>query len=50
MGFFLLIYFRIAGMAQEIGKIQANNGDPIDFKQFPIGSRLYLYPYHVGIR
>ena len=36
-------------MTQELGKLQTVNGENIDFQKYPLGSRLYLYPYHVSI-
>ena len=35
-------------MTQEIGMITTVDGKDLDFSKFPIGSLLYLYPYHVS--
>ncbi|XP_053386323.1 D-threo-3-hydroxyaspartate dehydratase-like [Mercenaria mercenaria] len=32
-------------MTQEVGKMKARNGE-IDYSKYPLGSRLYLYPWH----
>ena len=36
---------KLAKMTQEIGFIEAEEGD-IDFAKFPVGSVLFLLPYH----
>ncbi|KAH3787470.1 D-threo-3-hydroxyaspartate dehydratase-like [Dreissena polymorpha] len=36
---------RVRGMTQEIGKFEGN-GVAIDYSKYPLGSRLYLYPFH----
>lgn len=36
------------GMTQEIGKLKAAKGE-IDYSKYPLGSRLYLYPWHVSV-
>lgn len=37
---------KLVGQTQELGKLQSNNGEKIDFDKFPLGSRLNLYPFH----
>ena len=38
-------------MSQELGTIQPaeDQGGSINFDKFPLGTRLYLYPWHVSI-
>ena len=35
-------------MTQELGKLKAASGE-IDYSKYPLGTRLYLYPWHVSI-
>jgi hypothetical protein len=35
-------------MTQELGKVEALDGK-LDYDKFPIGSILYIYPFHVSI-
>ena len=37
-------------MSQELGTIQPaeEHGGSINFDEFPLGTRLYLYPWHVS--
>ena len=35
-------------MTQELGTVRAVDGD-LDYSKYPIGSMLYLYPWHVSI-
>ncbi|CAD5116790.1 DgyrCDS5639 [Dimorphilus gyrociliatus] len=48
-GSYCLIYdeprLKVTKMTQEIGYVTATRGD-IDFKKYPIGSTLFLLPYH----
>ncbi|GFN82412.1 proline synthase co-transcribed bacterial protein [Plakobranchus ocellatus] len=37
---------RLIGMTQELGKIVAKEGD-LDCNQYPVGTILFLFPYHV---
>ena len=39
-------------MSQELGTIQPadDDGGSINFEDFSLGTRLYLYPWHVSIR
>jgi len=34
-------------MTQEIGKLEGN-GCPVDYTQYPLGSRMFLFPHHVS--
>lgn len=36
---------RLVGMSQELGKVTQEEGE-IDFSKYPIGSMLFIYPYH----
>ena len=36
------------GQTQELGKVQRQTGEKLDFEKFPLGSKLYFYPYHVS--
>lgn len=36
---------RMYSMTQELGKLKAAQGE-IDYSKYPLGSRLFLYPYH----
>ncbi|KAL4217119.1 hypothetical protein ACF0H5_023574 [Mactra antiquata] len=36
---------RMFSMTQELGKLKAAEGE-IDYSKYPLGSRLYLYPWH----
>ena len=45
----VIVHYRVVGMTQELGKLQTVSGENIDFQKYPLGSRLYLYPYHVSL-
>jgi hypothetical protein len=40
-------YCRLVDMTQELGKVEAVDGN-LDCDQYPIGSILYIYPFHVS--
>jgi hypothetical protein len=40
-------YCRLVDMTQELGKVEAVDGN-LDYDQYPIGSILYIYPFHVS--
>ena len=44
----VLLYFRVTNLSQEVGYVENVDG-PIDFDKFPLGSLLFLLPYHVSI-
>lgn len=35
-------------MTQEIGKVTRVDGQPINWEKYPIGTMLFMYPYHVS--
>ena len=37
---------KVSKMTQEIGFVQSRSGEDLEYEKFPIGSILYLYPYH----
>ena len=45
-----MFLYRLAKMSQELGTIQPaeDHGGSINFDKFPLGTRLYLYPWHVS--
>ena len=44
----LCFLFSLAGMTQELGKLKAAAGE-LEYSKYPLGSRLFLYPYHVRL-
>ena len=40
------LYFSLAAMTQELGKLKATEGE-LEYSKYRLGSRLFLYPYHV---
>ena len=35
-------------MSQEVGKVRSKSGS-LNYEKYPIGSSLWLYPYHVSL-
>ena len=39
---------RLVDNSQELGKIKAKEGKSIDFDRYPVGTMLFIYPFHVS--
>lgn len=39
-------HLRLKGMSQELGKIVSKDGGKIDFDKYPVGTLLFIYPFH----
>ena len=43
-----VLLYRLVDNTQELGKIKAKEGESIDFDRYPVGTMLFIYPFHVS--
>ena len=46
----ILTIFRITSLSQEIGTVTTKSGQKINYERYPIGSQLFINPWHVSMK